>query len=93
MDESSGHLEEKIDEIMVYMKELTALLADDRTLPPIIPLEVAAERFFQRKPALVLKWVKDGHLRAYAVPNGKRRQCYYFLAAQLIEDLESNFTK
>lgn len=80
-----------LEALQTEVRALRDLLSGAQHAPPIIPLDVAAEQYFSRKPSTVKKWVKQGHLRACSIPDGDRGHSYYFLRDQLIEDMQNNF--
>ena len=86
------NLELQMQELKNQMQTLVNLVTQERAHSPIIPLDVAADEIFQKSSKIVLKWIKDGHLRACAVPDGNRGFYYFFIREQLMEDMEQNFT-
>jgi len=93
---NSRQLTEMKDELACLRREIQELKEmsqeKEENLGPIIPLEIAAEKFFNKSPKIVLGWVSKGLVRATKMPDGNRGHYYYFITEQLIEDLEANFT-
>lgn len=81
---------DKIDAINRQLQQITKLLENDR-MSPVVSLEEAADHIFKKSPATILRWIKNGHLRACKIPDGNRGHHYYFVRDQLMEDLEHNF--